>query len=291
MYDDPMSVFSSCVRGMICAKPGHDLICADYGSIEAIVLAWVAGEESILKDFRAGKDLYKIAACAIYKKKYEDITDKERSVGKIAVLALGYQGGFRAFVGMAKSYGLDFDSDFAKEIVKKWREAHKRISNLWAHMEYCAIKAAQGTPMNYNGIKWFMRDDFLHCQLPSERIISYYKPRVTTEKTDYGKYKESLSFLGTDTYSKKWKRLETYGGKLTENIIQAIARDILAYGIMHLNGKYLVVMHVHDEIVSEIKEGCGSLEEFIDIMVNLPAWAKGIPLKADGWRGKRYRKE
>ena len=292
-YGNIMQVASKCLRGMIVSKPGYNLVCADFSSIEARVLAWVAGEDKVLQAFQEGKDLYKVTAAEIYDKQYEDVTKEERSVGKTAVLALGYQGWVGAFRVMAENYGIIIPEEEAIKIIMKWREKHKKTVRFWKCIDYVAKKAIEtGEAQSYGRIKFGINNDFLHCRLPSGRIIYYYLPELRTVDTKYEKNKEVVSFMGADATTKKWQRQYTYGGKLTENIVQGIARDLLTDAMLRIEANnFPVTFHVHDEIVSEMPEGQENLKRFKRIMAEVPYWAEGCPMGASGWIGKRYRKD
>lgn len=324
LYGCPIKNASKCLRGMITAPQGGDLICADFSSIEGRVLAWIANEELVLSGYRKGKDTYKIAAAPIYGKKYEDINKDERQVGKVIELACGYQGYVGAFKAMASSYGVSYPKEQKVELIGKaearrdkkkvgpitedeifeawagplimtWRSSRLNTVDYWKGIEHAALSAVKNRGdkkvYSYGRIKFGIRGGFLHCRLPNGRLLSYYAPAPTTTKTKYGVEKEVISFMGVDSYTGKWTRLKTYGGKLTENIVQAIARDLLVEAMHRVEAAgYPIVLHVHDEIVAEIPEGTGNLKEFEDLMSIVPAWAKGCPIGAEGWIGKRYRK-
>jgi len=291
LYDCTLVAASKSIRGMITCEEGNELLCADFSAIEARVLAWVAGEKSVLAAFAEGLDLYKVAAANIYHIDYEKITKEQRSVGKVCVLALGYQGWLGAFQSMAEGYGVRISEEEAKEIILNWRQAHSAIVNMWKGIESAAYQAViTGQPHSYGTIKYGIRDRFLHCRLPSGRLLSYYMPTMVRTTTPYGVEKTVISYMGIDAFTNKWTRLTTYGGKLTENITQAIARDILSEALSRLDkAGYNLVLHVHDEIIAEEKEGT-SLKHFEAIMAESPEWLRGCPMEVEGWKGKRYRK-
>lgn len=292
LYDHIHPTASRCVRGMIQAKPGHVLLVADFSAIEARVLAWLAGEEKTLKAFREGLDLYKVTASFIYKTPYEKITKRQRQVGKVAVLALGYQGWLGAFTVMAKGYDVEVDEEQAKEIILAWRASNPNIVKFWAGVEKCALQAVKhGKPFAYGSVKYGVRDRFLHCRLPSSRLLSYMDCVPATITTKFGVEKEVLSFMGMDAVRNKWMRMNTYGGSLVENVTQAVARDLLAEAMLRVSAKgYDIVLHCHDEIVAEVPEAKANLKDFIDTMAEVPAWAVGCPIGAEGWVARRYHK-
>lgn len=310
LYDCTLVAASKSIRGMITCDKGNELLCADFSAIEARVLAWLAGEKSVLKAFENGLDLYKIAATDIYHVKYEAVTKEQRAVGKVCILALGYQGWLGAFQAMAEGYGVEVPEDDAKEIIMNWRQANGNIVKMWNGLYDTAKKAIlTGEPHSYGNIKYGLRNSFLHCRLPSGRLLAYYKPRITKAKVTYYEMittviagvehkkkvsrtveKEVIAYMGIDSLTNKWTELNTYGGKLTENVTQAVARDILSEALLRLdNARVNVVLHVHDEIIAEEKKG-SPLHIFEEIMAESPEWLKGCPMVVEGWKGKRYRK-
>jgi DNA polymerase len=226
-----------------------------------------------------------------------------KKIGKVAELASGYGG----WLGAWKQFGADeyFNDDEIKKAILAWRAASPAIVEFWGGqqrnwrpelfgLEGCAVSAVlnPGTKFSYRAISYLMYGDALYCELPSGRFITYHRPRLG--QSERGGYQ--LSFEGWNTNPKNgapgWIRINTYGGRLCENVVQAVARDILAYAIVNLEkAGYPIVMHVHDEIVAEVPEGQGSISEFESIMSTLPPWASGWGIKATGgWRGKRYGK-
>jgi DNA polymerase len=333
VYPDPMEAYSSSLRGMLIAGRGKDLIVADYASIEARVLAWIADQQSTLDIFRRDEDVYCYEACGIYGRTITKKDKYERSVGKVSVLALGYQGGIGAFGTMARAYSVDLrpafellwptastqerekatrayggymgrckqngeldpldrESAIAADIIKqRWREANPKVVSLWYALEAGAIKAVlTGEKVQVGKVTFGVAGDFLLCKLPSGRCICYHRPKVSEKETPWGEKKLSLSFM-TENSKFQYTREFTYGGKLCENIVQSVARDILADALLRCeNSGYPVVLHVHDEAAAEVPEGTRSVEEFEAILADSPAWADGLPIKAEGWRGKRYKK-
>ena len=293
--EDPMKVFASCVRGVLVADMFADILAMDYAAIEARVLAWLAHQEDILAVFRGHGKVYEHTAAGIFGlptdveflKAMKNTHPDERFVGKVAVLALGYQGGRKAFATMAKNYGVEIEEERAEEIKVNWRKANKKIVKLWYDLEELAIAAVANPGSTYatkdKRIKFRVQGRWLFMRLPSGRRLAYYKPELDSD----GK----LTYLGIDTYSRRWMRCSTYGGKLVENAVQAISRDLLVHGMFGLEAKgYIIIGTVHDEVILEVPEGWGSEEEVAEVLCDIPTWAEGLPVRAEGFRGKRYRK-
>lgn len=302
-YTNAIPVVSGCLRSLFISAPGHDLICSDYSAIEAVVLAAIAKEEWRLEVFRTHGKIYEASASKITKIPFDEFELHEattgephpaRTLGKIAELAAGYQG----YTGAWAQAGADkfMSAEEIEKNAKSWRNENPRICKLWYGLSDAANDAVMnpGKEFNYGGFIYVCHLDTLYCRLLSGRYLTYHKPRLEPN-TRTGKGL-SLSFEGWNTNQKYgavgWVRMSTYGGKLTENIVQATARDILANAIINLEeNEYPVVLHVHDEIVSEVQNSKGSIEQFEKIMNLMPFWAKDWPIKAKGgWRGKRYRK-
>jgi DNA polymerase bacteriophage-type len=297
-FDDALAALAGCLRGLFISKPGHDLICSDYHSIEAVVLAAIAGEEWRLEVFRTHGKIYEMSASKITGIPFHEfITHIDghhpmRKLGKVAELASGYQG----WIGAWKNFGADdyFQEEEMKQHILAWRNASPAIVRLWHSLQAAAVAAISepGKIYEYRGIQYIVVNDILYCRLLSGRFLYYHKPRLVYSEPE----KPNISFETWNTnpkYGKPgWVRMDTYGGKLTENIVQATARDIFAWAVVNLEkAGYPIVLHVYDEICAEIPENWGSLEEFERIMVDLPAWCKDWPIKASGgWREKRYRK-
>ena len=296
-YGPPMTVMSDCLRGMIRAESGHDFIAADFSAIEARGLAWLAGEERVLEIFRGHGKIYENAAAGIYGKPMADVTKDERQIGKVAVLALGYQGGVGAFQTMARGYGVQVSDERAEEIKTAWRKVHPAIVRYWYDLEEAAVSAVlrPGEPFSAGAtgreVTFKRRGNFLWCRLPSGRALCYPYPRIQSKTTPWGAPKDQVHYMAVNGVTRKWELSHVYGGLLSENVTQAVCRDLLAEAILRLEERgYPVVFHVHDEVVTEAPLGHGSLEEMEAIMSEVPAWAAGFPIKAEGWRGERFRK-
>ena len=285
LYGDPMVALSSTLRSMIVPAQGKRLLVADFNAIEARVLAWLAGEQEPLDVFATGQCIYCHAATSIYGRTITKKDKEERQIGKVAVLALGYQGGVGAFQTMAAANRVEIEDELADQIKVKWRKANKNIVRFWYALEEAANNAVKhrGHAFDVGSITFKCHGDFLFAKLPSGRRLAYYQPRLGNN---------GLEFWGTDSrLGGRWAKLDTYGGKLAENITQAVARDLLADAMLRVEAAgYPVVMHVHDEIVSEVPKDFGSLAEFEELICQMPDWATGLPMAVEGFECERYRK-
>lgn len=301
-YDNPFEVAASAVRSMIAPAPGNKFISADYAAIEARMVFWFAEDEQALDIFRRGKCIYCEMASEIYGLTYEEVyirykngdqeADKMRFMGKQAILGLGYQMGVNKFATSCANFGVPISEEFAQRVVTSYRSRFKSIVNLWAGLEKVAKQAVENPRQIFKYKKVKYRYDgkyFLKCKLPSGRVMCYPKVSYKLTETSWGEAKNAIHYYSNT--NGKWVESTTYGGKLTENVVQAGARDIMAEAMLRLENRgYTVLMAVHDEAVSEVPDNFGSVEEYCDILCELPEWAKGLPLKAEGWRGYRYRK-
>jgi DNA polymerase bacteriophage-type len=310
MYASPLDVVSTCLRGMLMAAPGHDLIAVDFSAIEARVLAWLAGEEKVLEIFRTHGKIYEHAAAGIYHVLLEEVTKAQRQIGKVAVLALGYGGGVGAFQSMARNYNVKVPDAEADQIKVAWRDSHRKIVQYWYALESAAIAAVQDGGKFTAGaagreVTFLKNGSFLWCRLPSGRALCYPYPEIRTVQTPWGDLKEALTYMteldSTQRKSAKvlddpaahgsWQRISTYGGSLAENVTQAASRDLLASALLRFSHHdATVTVHVHDEIVCETPKGTLTVKQAEQMMCELPAWATGLPVGAEGWIGPRYRK-
>ena len=284
------------IRTAFIAEEGHTFVVADFSAIEARVISWLAGEQWRLDVFKTHGKIYEASASQMFGVPIEKIKKGNpeyelRQKGKVAELALGYQGGPGALIQMgALEKGLSEEE--LPEIVQRWRGSNKRIVDLWHTIQNCAInclKTGQTLGMQKN-IYFSIENGNLVVTLPSKRQLFYIQPRLETNQ--FGS--EALSYMGQNQTTKKWERIPTYGGKLTENLVQAIARDCLANAIKNLvsNG-FKVLFHIHDECICEVPKNDPkySLENAIKIMCQVPGWAEGLPLNADGFTSDYYKKE
>lgn len=292
---------SQLIRTAFVASPGRTLVDADFSAIEARVIAWLAGEEWVLEVFRTHGKIYEATASQMFGIPMELIKKGSpeysyRQKGKVATLALGYQGGTGSLISMgALRSGLTEEE--LPDIVERWRKANPAIVQFWYTVDAAARETVNtGRKIElWDGRLAFAREcdpgndlDFLTIRLPSGRKLYYVKPHMGTNR--FGR--PSLIYWGMNQKTKKWERLETYGGKLAENITQAVARDCLAEAIERLEAAgYPVVFHIHDEVVIDAKPGKDKLEDVVEIMRQVPSWAQGLPLNADGWVNDFFKKD
>jgi len=272
---------SDLLRSMLVADEGHRLMFADYSAIEARVLAWVAGQNDLVETFRKGGDVYKEMASAIYNVDVGCVTDAQRQVGKMAILGCGYGMGGKRFAEQCATMGIKVDEDEAKRIVAVYREKNNMIAQYWRDIEQEFVEMVKGAG----------RVGTVPLSLPSGRSLTYHNPRIIQRETPWGAMRDTAQVDTLNSVTRQWTSQIIWGGLLTENVVQATARDMMATAMMALEIKgYPVILSVHDEIICEVPEDFGSLDEMIDIMTRVPAWAEGCPINAEGKEGKRYRK-
>lgn len=289
LFDNVSQVLSELIRTAFIPKENHRFIVADFSAIEARVIAWLAEEKWRLDVFNSHGKIYEASASQMFKIPIEEITKTSplRQKGKVSELALGYGGSVGALTAMG-ALDMGVKEEELQGLVSKWRQANPNITKLWWDIDKAAIKVVKEKSFEVVGkIKIFYEKGIMFITLPSGRNLSYIKPRLETNK--FGR--EGITYEGIGA-TKKWERIETYGPKLVENIVQATARDLLAEAMINVDKKgYEIVMHVHDEIIVEISKDKGSLKEVCDVMAIAPEWAKGLPLRADGFECEYYRKD
>lgn len=349
-----LEVLSKATRGAMVAAPGKKLMVADFAAIEARVLLWLANAMAALDVFYRGEDIYLDMASAIFKYPCTNKDDFpfERKVGKAAILGLGYQMGWEKFEDECRNKNgiTDQEPQFFKDVVRVYREERfPEVKSFWSDMNEAAIQAVRqydpktmtkGPRIQCRRLTWFMWGQFLHMELPSGRLLSYFRPLIKTRTTYMfpalnerghecsvmvsgpadlteaaAKRKaqslakvaakqlipngsptvfknDALTFMHENSVTRKWERKETYGGELVENATQATARDLMAEAMLRVDKHpdYDLLLSVHDEEIAECDEDKGSVEEFEALMEELPDWAEGCPVDAEGWSGYRYRK-
>ena len=302
VYGSVPDTLSQLIRTAFIAPEGHVFIDADFSAIEARVISWLAGEQWRLEVFRTHGKIYEASASQMFGVPLEHIKKGRpeyalRQKGKVAELALGYQGSTGALIAMgALDMGIS-EADLP-DIVSRWREANKRIRDLWYSMDNAAIQViTQGGTVGLNGLMLSHEYDYnqgtdcMTITLPSGRKLYYVSPGIGQNQWD----RPSISYMGMDQTTKKWKRIETYGGKLVENCVQAIARDCLADTIERLEAAGLpVIFHVHDEVIIDITPWAdnGTMLDLVCSIMRTPiSWAPDLPLNADGWVGHYFKKD
>lgn len=288
-YESTPNVLSELIRTAFVAKPGCRFIISDYSAIEARVLAWLAGEEWRLQVFETHGKIYEASASAMFHVPIEEITKTSplRQKGKISELALGYGGAVGALTSMG-ALKMGLTEEELPGLVSTWRSANPHITAFWWAVDEAAVTAVRDKkPSKVGRVSFEYKSGILFVTLPSGRKLSYVKPRMMLNK--FGR--EGLTYEGIGE-SKKWMRLETYGPKLVENIVQAASRDILAEAMLRLEKEgFDIVCHVHDEVVLEVPDGKSSVEEVNEIMAVNPVWTEGLPLKAAGFESPFYKKD
>lgn len=333
LFDNVMQLTSSSIRGALVAASGKKLVIADLSNIEGRVQAWLAGETWKLKAFTAydngtGHDLYKLAYGKSFGIAPEDVTKDQRQVGKVQELALGYEGGVGAFVTFAAAYNIDLDQlaeqaaraipgntwgqanimlewhrskgrdpDRALGLSERawltcesfklaWREAHSHIAAFWKELDGSVRDAIDepGQTIICRALRIRRDGNWLRIVLPSGRAVCYPSPQIQDGK---------ITYMGMNQYSRKWCRLNTYGGKIFENVCQAVARDVMAANMPTIEDTgYQIVLTVHDEVICETPDIYDFNEDHLSsLLAAVPAWAEGMPLAAAGFQTYRYRKD
>ena len=286
LYEDVPDTLSQLIRTAFIPREGTQFLVADFSAIEARVIAWLAGEKWRQEVFAKGGDIYCASASQMFKAPVEKhgVNGHLRQKGKIAELALGYGGSVGALKAMG-ALDMGLSEDELLQLVDAWRQSNPHIVNLWWTVDRAAMEAVKykHTTTAY-GLTLSCRSGMLFITLPSGRKLAYVKPKVGTNK--FGGSCITYEGIGS---TKKWERLDSYGPKLVENIVQATARDILCYAMKNLRD-YSIVMHIHDEVVIEAKQGT-TLSEVCKIMSEAPPWAKGLLLRADGYETDFYKKD
>jgi DNA polymerase len=286
MFGPTLEVVSTALRGCFIASPGKKLVVCDFSQIEARVVCWLAGQQDILDVFASGQDVYVFTAARI--------GSKDRQLGKVAVLGLGYGMGADKFVEAALVYGIVLTPYKAQEVVYAWRGANGFIVRFWHNCDRAArrVISSPGVKVNAGRVQFSMgQGDLAGCmliRLPSGRQLVYRNARLVVHDG-----RESITYDGVNQYTRKWEAVRTYGGKLVENITQAVARDLMADAPSPASEKQLKELHIlHDEAVGEAPEADAKakFDAMRAIMANPPAWADGLPLGGEGFIADRYGK-
>jgi DNA polymerase len=282
---------SQLIRTAFIAGEGKHFIVADFSAIEARVIAWLAGEQWRMDVFNGHGKIYEASASQMFRVPIEKVTkgSELRQKGKIAELACGYQGGVRALKSMG-ALEMGVPENELQSIINRWRKANPNIVQLWNDVSEKALEATESlnlVPLRF-GVSFLHSKGSLIINLPSSRQLFFRNARIIKNASGNA----VLAYDGMNQTTKTWETVETYGGKLVENIVQAIARDCLAESMLSLDAAgYRIVMHVHDEVVIETDGSKGSLADVIAIMSRPIPWARGLPLKADGYETYYYKKD
>lgn len=322
VWGDPATLLGGCLRGLFKAKEGHKYICCDFSAIEAVVLAALSRCAWRLDVFSTHGKIYEMSASKIAGVPFEEIMQYKKdngfdhplrkSLGKVAELASGYGG----WLGAWKAFGAEAhfaDDEEMKQAILGWRAASPEIVDFWGGqrrkdasgqwvdelfgLEGAAIAAIQnpGKCFAVHDVTYGVKDDVLYCRLPSGRFLQYHEPRLVAQEK-WGRTQQAITFMGYNSNSAKgrigWVRMDTYGGRLCENVDQAIAADIQAYAMKACEfGGYPIVMHTHDELIAEVPENFGSVAEMAALMTAPEPWRAWWPLRAAGWEDDRYQKD
>ena len=288
LYDSTPNVLSELIRTAFIPKPGCRFVVADFSAIEARVMGWLSGEEWVLDVFRGDGKLYEMTASRMFGIPMSEIGkgSSERAKGKVASLSCQYGGSKNGLISMG-ALDMGLTEEELPPLVAAWRKANPHMVQFWWDVDAAAIKAVTEKQKTKVGkIIFEYKSGILFITLPSGRKLSYVKPRMAVNR--FGR--DGLTYEGISE-NKKWSRIETYGPKLVENIVQGTARDLLAEAMLRVEKKgYPIVMHCHDEIIAEVPEGSGSVDEMCEIMAVQPEWAEGLPLRADGFECRFYKK-
>jgi DNA polymerase len=303
VWDEPIKLCSNAIRGCIVAEEGKKLVVSDLAQVEARVLPWLAGEAWKLEAFAAydrgeAPDNYVMAYSRGFGVAAEEVDKDGRQIGKVSELSCGYGGAYAAWASMGALYGFELPRHQVNEIVNAWRLAHPAIcdwdTGLWKKLDDAARNAIQNPGRTFAAgehIRFERWREWLRMQLPSGGFLNYAAPAIIEDPKRPGQ--TCVSYMGVDNYTKQWKRLTTYGGKLSADATQATAREIMAYNLPEIEeAGYLPVLLVHDEVVTEVPYTEDySVESLNAMLAKKWAWMDGLPLAAGGFEAYRYRKE
>ncbi len=294
-----LDTLSSLLRSVFIASPGYTMHGGDYSAIEARVIFWLAGEEQGLRVFERGDDIYVDLAKVIYPG--SEIDKAKRDLGKRGILGCGFGMGHKKFKDTCETFGQIIEQELAERVVQTYRQKYYPVVKFWYAQEAAAIEAVQtGRIVKCGKITWGVHGRFLYARLPSGRCLAYFDPRIAVGETPWGEKKSQLSYMAINSVTRKWERERTYGGKIAENLTQAVARDIMAHAMVNAERRgYQILMSIHDELLSEFPDNAKDYRvhlyddepsPFQKIMTTKPEWAEGLPVNAETWDGPRYEK-
>lgn len=296
IYGRPAHFASMMTRSHLTSSPGMELFCADFAQIENRIAAWGSGCEYGLQLFRDGLDEYKQFAAGHYGVAYDDVTDAQRQHSKHAILLFIFGGGEFALCNQALRFGTFIEEADARKLKNTYRkELYPEVVAMWYGLDKAAKRCVRtGEETNYRNATFRMEENFLMMVLPSGRALAYYDPMVEQKMAPWGKMKPTLTHMGVDSKTRKWVRMKLIPGRIFENYVQATARDAMMTGARRtIEAGYSLVGRVHDELVSQMRRGLGSLPEYCRLMSTPDPWLEGddsVPIVAEGWCGDRYRK-
>jgi DNA polymerase len=311
LYGSPFDIVSRMMRGALIAAPGTRLIYGDYSNVEARGCVWAAGQADMVKLFAEGGLIYETMGEYIFNVPAEEILRLHKTgenkilrfVGKETILGCGYGMGWAAFQRNCKKKGrIILEDDLCQKGIEVWRERNPKVVQLWYQLGDAARNAIEspGTVFTAGPFSFRRTEKWLQMRLPSGRILWYRRPHFRPADSDLENYdagqgvpreKWKIHFWGVNSMTKQWSLETMWGGKILENAIQGSCRDFLAGAMLRLEAAgYPMVLSVHDEAIAEVPEGFGSVDEFMQLMTQLPAWGKGFPLVAEGGEGHRYAK-
>jgi DNA polymerase len=281
----------SLIRPMFTAPRYTDMLVGDFAGIEYRVATWITGHMKELRQVHAGADVYVLMAAKIFNKKPEDIDKDERFVGKQAILGLGFGMGWKKFGETCEKAGQPIPEELQKKATETYRNEYHGIKNAWKELENAAIRTVQTgtrTKALKGQVEFILKAPFLYARLPSGRVICWFRPEIRDRETPWGEMRPCVYYFGLNSFSNKWEMIESYGGKIFENIVQGLASDLLRHAMQSVESAGLpIILHIHDEIVSEGPED--RLDEFAEIMTISPPWFNA-PIAVDAYATRRYRK-
>lgn len=290
LYDKVPQTLSELIRTALVPSPGCRFIVSDFSAIEARVIAWLAGEQWRMDVFKTHGKIYEASAEQMFHLPAGSVKkgDPVRQKGKIAELALGYGGSVGAMMNMG-ALKMGLNEEELQPLVDTWRRANPAITGFWRTVQKAAIDALREKPSGIqHGIGFYKQSGILFIRLPSGRELAYVKPQISENR--FGR--PSITYMGVNQTTRKWERTETWGGKLVENIVQAVARDCLAENILRLHkAGFDIAFHVHDEVILDVPKEQSSAKEVAELMGRPISWAEGLPLRADAYECRYYQKD
>ncbi len=293
--DKTMDAAVACVRGVLKAPPGYRWLDVDYSSIENRVGSWIAGHRKKLRMFEQGLDEYKTFYSSQFGVPYDEVTKDQRQFAKPIILGGIFGQGWKGMIDYAKKYGVILTEEEAKRAIDLFRAEYKPIVRMWYACGDAAIAAVNNPGRQFpvgEHLVFKSNNRFLMMRLPSGRVLRWFRPRVEEQMAPWGEMKEVVTAMGIDTFTRKWQRSKIIGSSFYQSSVQATAADIMRHGCLSLEeAGYELRMRIHDEFLSLMPYGKGSVEEMVSIIRQTPAWATGLPIDGEGWEGPRFKKD